>query len=73
MALLPDRSTLSDAESTVSGRRRGNAEPQLQDGDRKVFAHRRFGSTTADKSAAYVDLGRAYEKDENLDKPSNRT
>ena len=28
----------------VSGRRRGNAEPQLQDGDRQVFADRGFGS-----------------------------
>ena len=33
MALLPDRSTLSDAESHVCGRRRGDTEPQLQDGD----------------------------------------
>ena len=67
MALLPDRSTLSDAESlyldAVAATLNRNFKTAIDKYSKIVDAVR-----DVDKSAAYVDLGRAYEKDENLDK-----
>ena len=67
MALLPDRSSLSDAESmyldAVAATLSRNFKTAIDKYSQIVDAVR-----DEEKSAAYVDLGRAYEKDENLDK-----
>ena len=67
MALLPDRSTLSEAESlyldAVAATLNRNVKTAIDKYSRIVDS---VGDV--EKSAAYVDLGRAYEKDENLDK-----
>jgi tetratricopeptide (TPR) repeat protein/predicted Ser/Thr protein kinase len=67
MALLPDRSTLSDAESmyldAVAATLNRNFKTAVEKYSTIVDSAR-----DAEKSAAYVDLGRAYEKDENRDK-----
>jgi tetratricopeptide (TPR) repeat protein len=67
MALLPDRSNLSDAESmyldAVAATLSRNFKTAIEKYSKIVDA-----DTEAEKAAAYVDLGRAYEKDENLDK-----
>ena len=67
MALLPDRSTLSEAESlyldAVAATLNRNFKTAIDKYSKIVDS---VGDV--EKSAAYVDLGRAYEKDENLDK-----
>jgi tetratricopeptide (TPR) repeat protein/predicted Ser/Thr protein kinase len=67
MALLPDRSNLSDAESryldAVAATLSRNFKTAIERYSEIVAA---VGDV--EKSAAYVDLGRAYEKDESLDK-----
>jgi tetratricopeptide (TPR) repeat protein len=67
MALLPDRSTLSDAESlyldAIAATLSRNFKTAIDAYSKIVDSVR-----GAERSAAYVDLGRAYEKDENLDK-----
>ena len=67
MALLPDRSSLSDAESmyldAVAATLSRNFKTAIDKYSKIVDS---VGD--AEKPAAYVDLGRAYEKDENLDK-----
>ena len=67
MALLPDRSTLSEAESlyldAVAATLNRNFKTAIDNYSKIVDA-----APDVEKSAAYVDLGRAYEKDENLDK-----
>jgi tetratricopeptide (TPR) repeat protein len=67
MALLPDRSNLSDAESmyvdAVAATLSRNFTTAIEKYSRIVDVVPR-----GDKAAAYVDLGRAYEKGENLDK-----
>jgi tetratricopeptide (TPR) repeat protein len=67
MALLPDRSNLSDAESAyvdaVAATLSRNFKAAIE-----RYTHIAVSARDADKSAAYVDLGRAYEKDENLER-----
>ena len=67
MALLPDRSNLSDAESmyvdAVAATLSRNVTTAIEKYSRIVDV-----VPSGDKAAAYVDLGRAYEKGENLDK-----
>ena len=67
MALLPDRSTLSEAESlyldAVAATLNRNVKTAIDTYSKIVDS---VGDV--EKSAAYVDLGRAYEKGENLDK-----
>ena len=67
MALLPDRSTLSEAESlyldAVAATLNRNVKTAIDNYSKIVDS-----VADVEKSAAYVDLGRAYEKDENLDK-----
>ena len=67
MALLPDRSNLSDAESMYVD---AVAATLNRDFTTAIDKYSRIVSAVpdADKAAAYVDLGRAYEKGENLDK-----
>jgi eukaryotic-like serine/threonine-protein kinase len=67
MALLPDRSNLSNAESTyvdaVAATLNRNFKAAIGKYSQIVDSVR-----DEEKPAAYVDLGRAYEKDENLGK-----
>ena len=67
MALLPDRSNVSGAESlyldAVAATLNRNFKTAIDKYSQIVDA-----VPDQEKSAAYVDLGRAYEKDENLDK-----
>ena len=67
MALLPDRSEVSGAESlyldAVAATLNRNFKTAIDKYSQIVDA-----VPDQEKSAAYVDLGRAYEKDENLDK-----
>ncbi|WP_162271294.1 serine/threonine-protein kinase [Luteitalea pratensis] len=67
MALLPDRSQLSDAESNyvdaVAATLGRNFTTAI---DKYALIADSVGGS--DKSAAYVDLGRAYEKNEDLDR-----
>ncbi len=67
MALLPDRSTLSDAESmyldAIAATLSRNFKTAIEKSSKIVDAVQ-----DGEKSTAYVDLGRAYEKDENRDK-----
>jgi eukaryotic-like serine/threonine-protein kinase len=67
MALLPDRSTVSNAESLYLDAMTATLNRNFKTAIEKYL---KIVDTVgdADKSAAYVDLGRAYEKDENLDK-----
>jgi len=67
MALLPDRSTLSDAESLYLD---AVAATLNRDFKTAIDKYSKIADSVGDaeKSAAAVDLGRAYEKDENLDK-----
>jgi|KBSSwiStaDraftv2_1062776.scaffolds.fasta_scaffold83207_2 tetratricopeptide (TPR) repeat protein len=66
MALLPDRSSLSSAESmyvdAVAATLSRDFKTAIEKYSRIVDSVR-----DAEKPAAYVDLGRAYEKDENLE------
>ena len=67
MALLPDRSSVSNAESlyvdAVAATLNRNFKTAIDKYLQIVDA-----VPEVEKAAAYVDLGRAYEKDENLDK-----
>ena len=67
MALLPDRSTLSDAESlyldAVAATLSRNFTTAIE-----TYSKIANAVPDSDKSPAYVDLGRAYEKGENPDK-----
>ena len=67
MALLPDRSNLSNAESmyvdAVAATLSRNFKPAIDKYSQIVNS-----VSDGEKAAAYVDLGRAYEKDENIDK-----
>jgi tetratricopeptide (TPR) repeat protein len=67
MALLPDRSNLSETESmyvdAVTATLSRNFRTAIETYSKIADAAR-----DSEKSAAYVDLGRAYEKDENLDR-----
>jgi len=67
MALLPDRSSLSNAESmyvdAVAATLNRNFKAAIDKYSQIVTS---VGD--GEKAAAYVDLGRAYEKDENIDK-----
>jgi tetratricopeptide (TPR) repeat protein len=67
MALLPDRSTLSGAESLYLD---AVAATLNRDFKTAIDKYSKIANSVGDaeKSAASVDLGRAYEKDENLDK-----
>ena len=67
MALLPDRTQLSDAESTYVDAVAATLSRNFKTAIEK-YAHIAESVRDGDKSAAYVDLGRAYEKDENLDR-----
>ena len=66
LALLPDRSNLSDADSTymdaVAATLNRNFKTAIE-----RYAHLVALASGESKSAAHVDLGRAYEKDENLE------
>jgi tetratricopeptide (TPR) repeat protein len=67
MALLPDRSSLSNAESLYVDAVAATLSRNLKQAIEKYSAI--VDSVgDAEKPAAYVDLGRAYEKDENLDR-----
>ena len=72
MALLPDRSNLSDAESMYLDAVAATLNRDFKTAIEK-YSHIVDSVRDEEKSAAYVDLGRAYEKDENLDQPLNRT
>ena len=67
MALLPDRSNLSNAESmyvdAVAATLNRNFKAAIDKYSQIVTA-----AGDGEKAAAYVDLGRAYEKDESIDK-----
>ncbi len=67
MALLPDRASLSAAESmyldAVAATLGRNFKTAIEKYSQIVNS-----VPDGEKSAAYVDLGRAYEKDENLDR-----
>jgi tetratricopeptide (TPR) repeat protein len=67
MALLPDRSTLSAAESNYVD---AVAATLGRDFKTAIDKYARIVTAVPDrnKSAAYVDLGRAYEKNEDLDR-----
>ena len=67
MALLPDRSNLSAAESNYVD---AVAATLGRDFKTAVAKYARIVDEVGDsgRSAAYVDLGRAYEKDEDLDR-----
>jgi tetratricopeptide (TPR) repeat protein len=67
MALLPDRSSLSDAESTYVDAVAATLSRNLRTAIEK-YSHIVDAVGVEAKSAAYLDLGRAYEKDENLDR-----
>jgi tetratricopeptide (TPR) repeat protein/predicted Ser/Thr protein kinase len=67
MALLPDRSGLSDAESAYVDAVAATLSRNLRTAIEK-YAHIVDAVGDEAKSAAYLDLGRAYEKDENLDR-----
>jgi tetratricopeptide (TPR) repeat protein/predicted Ser/Thr protein kinase len=66
LALLPDRSNLSEADSSYMD---ALAATLGRDFKTAIDKYSRMSDMVgdADKSSAYVDLGRAYEKDENLD------
>lgn len=67
MALLPDRTNLSSAESMYLD---AVAATLSRDFKTAIDKYSRIVDVVRaeEKPAAYVDLGRAYEKDENLDK-----
>jgi len=67
MALLPDRSSLSDAESTYVDAVASTLSRNFRTAVEK-YSHIVDSVRDEEKSAAFVDLGRAYEKAENLDK-----
>jgi tetratricopeptide (TPR) repeat protein len=66
MALLPDRSSLSNAESMYVD---AVAATLSRDFKAAIEKYSRIADSVEDdeKPAAYVDLGRAFEKDENLE------
>jgi len=70
MALLPDRSNLSTAESDYVD---AVAATLGRDFKTAIDKYARIVAAVGDreKSAAYVDLGRAYEKNEELDRASD--
>jgi len=67
MALLPDRSGLSEAESLYLDAVAATLNRNFK---AAIDAYSKIVDSVGDveKPAAYVDLGRAYEKDESLDK-----
>jgi tetratricopeptide (TPR) repeat protein/tRNA A-37 threonylcarbamoyl transferase component Bud32 len=67
MALLPDRSALSNAESTYVDAVAATLSRNFKTAIEK-YSNIADSVDDANKAAAYVDLGRAYEKDENLDR-----
>ena len=68
MALLPDRSNLSAAESNYVDAVAATLGRNFKTAIDKYSLIVELGCETRNKSAAYVDLGRAYEKNEDLDR-----
>jgi tetratricopeptide (TPR) repeat protein len=66
LALLPDRSNLSNAESTYVDAVAATLNRDFKTAIEK-YSQIVDSVGNEDKASAYVDLGRAYEKDENLD------
>ena len=67
MALLPDRSSLSEAESAYVDAVAATLNRDFKTAIDK-YSHIANSVGDEERSAAYVDLGRAYEKSENADR-----